>query len=95
MGGAESTRFEFRYGHATRVVEDSGNHMQWVYGGMPDSITVRDGKRLVVCDEPKAIIKSWADSMEANDDDFHHKGYMGIWSDGTHFWVDGGGVVQP
>lgn len=88
------TVFEFRFGHATRFVDDPGNHMQWVYGQLPDSITVENGLRRIVYNEPKAIIKSWADSIDAQDDTLKHKGYMGIWSKGTNFTVDQDGVVQ-
>lgn len=86
--------FEFRFGHATRFVDDPGNHMQWVYGGLPDSITVQNGVRKIVYYKPNAIIKSWGDSMEAQDDYFRHKGYMGVWSTNTHFVVDQNGVIQ-
>lgn len=68
--------------------------MQWVYGELPDFITVADGKRLVVYNEPKAIIKSWGDSMDVQDDSLKHKGYMGIWDEGTHFIIDSSGEVQ-
>ena len=88
------TEFEFRYGHATRFVDDPGNHMQWVYGQLPDSITVENGVRKVVYIEPKAIVKSWSDSMDVQDGTLKHKGYMGIWSTGTHFSVDSNGEIQ-
>ena len=88
------TRFEFRFGAVHRIVEDPGNHMQWVFGEFPDSITVTDGVRLIVYDEPKAIIKSWGDSMDAQHSSLKHKGYMGIWSEGKSFSVDSNGVVQ-
>jgi hypothetical protein len=88
------TVFEFRYGHATRYVDDPGNQMQWVYGALPDSITVENGIRKIVYNEPKAIIKSSNDSMDAQIDKLKHKGYMGIWSDGTDFFVDKQGVVH-
>ena len=90
----QRTRFEFRFGTAHRVVDDPGNHMQWVYGGMPDSISVENGTRVIVYNEPKAINKSWNDSMEGQTDAFHHKGYMGVWSDETHYEIDKNGVVQ-
>jgi hypothetical protein len=89
-----STRFEFRYGHALRVVDDPGNHMQWVYGGMPDSITVKNGQRLIVYKEPRAVIKSRQDSMDVQNETLKHKGYMGVWSKGTHFFVDDDGVIH-
>lgn len=90
----KTTEFEFRFGHATRYVHDPGNHMQWVYGELPDFITVQNGVRQIVYNEPKAIIKSWGDSMDAQSDSLKHKGYMGIWSTGTHFDVDSQGVIQ-
>jgi hypothetical protein len=68
--------------------------MQWVYGGPPDSITVENGVRLIVYDEPKAVIKSWNDSMDVQDDSLKHKGYMGIWDEGTRFDVDSSGVIH-
>lgn len=90
----KATRIEFRFGHATRVVEDPENHMQWIYGEMPDSIAVTDGIRLIVYNEPKAIMKSWGDSMDAQQNSLKHKGWMGIWSNGDHFVIDSNGVVH-
>jgi hypothetical protein len=90
----KTTEFEFRFGHATRYVHDPGNHMQWVYGELPDSITVQNGVRQIVYNEPKAIIKSWRDSMDVQNGSLKHKGYMGIWSTGIHFDVDSHGVIQ-
>jgi hypothetical protein len=90
----KTTRFEFRYGKATRVVDDPENHMQRVYGGMPDSITVTDGIRLIVYNEPKAVIKSRSDSMDVMNDSLKHGGYMGMSSTGTNFVVDHNGVIQ-
>ncbi len=49
----------FRYGYATRFVDDPHNKMQWVFGALPDSITVDDaGLRLIVYNSHNAIIKS-------------------------------------
>ena len=42
------TRFEFRYGNQHRVVEDPSNRMRWVFGELPDEISVVDGIRLIV-----------------------------------------------
>ncbi|MCE9607670.1 MAG: hypothetical protein K8U03_22510 [Planctomycetia bacterium] len=89
-----STRFEFRFGHKMRIVDDPGNHMQWVYGEMPRLITVADGIRLIIYDEPGAIIKSSQDSMEVDEHFLRHKGYMGVWSNETRFLVDTAGMVQ-
>ena len=90
-----ATKFEFRYGPATRFVSDPHNMMQWVYGELPDSIEVdKKGLRLVVYNSHDAIIKSWGDSMEAYPDSFFHKGYMGIWDDGVVFNIDSDGVVR-
>lgn len=89
-----ATKFEFRYGHTTRFVDDPHNQMKWVYGDLPDSVTVTNGVRTIVYDKSSAIIKSSSDSMQADDDSFRHKGYMGIWSKGTHFSVDSSGVIQ-
>ena len=90
----KSTRFEFRYGKATRVVDDPQNQMQRVYGGMPDSITVTDGIRLIVYNEQKAVIHSQRDSMDVFPDSLQHGGYMGMSSTGTNFVVDHKGVIQ-
>ena len=90
----DSTEFEFRFGDATRFVSDPGNHMQWVFGDLPDSITVTNRTRLIVYNEPKAVMKSWGDSMDVQIGSLKHKGYMGIWDNGTHFVVDSDGVVQ-
>ena len=89
-----STRFEFRYGPATRVVDDPGNHLQKVYGGMPDSITVKDGIRLIVYKEQKAVIHSQRDSMDAFPDKLQYGGHMGMSSTATNFVVDQNGVIQ-
>lgn len=89
-----TTRFEFRFGLATRIVEDPHNKMQWVFGGRPDSIAVVNGCRVVVYNTPTGIIKSWGDSMDVQSDSLKHKGYMGIWSYGTQFQIDEHGVVQ-
>jgi len=98
IGGVGSkystTRFEFRYGHATRIVDDPHNRMQWIIGDLPDSITVTDGQRVIVYDHLGAIIKSSGDSMEVQYDSFKHKGWMGVRSDGTYFTIDSQGVVQ-
>ena len=90
----KSTRFEFRYGKATRVVDDPENHMQRVYGKMPDSITVKDGIRLIVYNEQKAVIHSRKDSMDAFPDSLQHGGHMGMSSTATNFVVDHNGVIQ-
>jgi hypothetical protein len=90
----KTTEFEFRFGHATRHVYDPGNHMQWVYGALPDSIIVQNGVRQIVYNEPKAIIKSWGDSLDAQGAYLKHKGYMGNYSNGTHFDVDSAGVIH-
>ncbi|QEG34426.1 hypothetical protein [Bythopirellula goksoeyrii] len=91
-----ATKFEFRYGYATRFVDDPHNKMQWVFGELPDSITVDDsGLRLIVYNSHNAIIKSSIDSMEAYDDSFKHKGYMGIWDDEREsFAVDSSGTIE-
>lgn len=91
-----ATKFEFRYGYATRFVDDQHNKMQWVFGDLPDSITVDDsGLRLIVYNSHNAIIKSWADSMEVYEDSFKHKGYMGIWDHGQEsFVVDSSGTIE-
>ena len=89
-----ATRFVFRFGHTTRIVDDPNNHMQWVYGDPPDSITVANGIRTIVYNEPKAIVKSWRDSIDVQQYHLKHKGWMGLFSDGTHFLVDGDGVIQ-
>ena len=89
-----TTRFEFHYGHATRIVEDPHNKMQWVFGDYPDSISVVNGCRIVTCNRPARIFKSRGDSMDVQDDSVKHKGYMGIWSDATQFRIDKYGVVQ-
>jgi hypothetical protein len=91
-----ATKFEFRYGYATRFVDDPHNKMQWVFGALPDSITVDDaGLRLIVYNSHNAIIKSWTDSMEVYDDSFRHKGYMGIWDDEHEsFVVDSSGTIE-
>lgn len=91
----ETTRFEFRFGHCTRVVRDPYNQMQWIIGNLPNSIEVIEGTRIVVYDSPGAIIKSPADSMEVSADTMKYHGYMGIWSDGAAFIVDSEGFVQP
>jgi hypothetical protein len=89
------TRFEFRYGKVTRIVDDPRNQMQWVYGDLPYSISVTNGTRLIVYRQPSAIIKSRKDSMEVFTDSFKHKGYMGISDkEGKHFVVDKNGIVQ-
>ena len=90
-----STRFEFRYGHATRVIDDPENQMQWVYGEMPDSITVTNGTRLIIYNGQKAVIKSRRDSMDAHPDSLQHGGYLGMWSRNINFVVDHDGVIQP
>ena len=89
-----STVFEFRYGHATRFVDDPYNRMQWVLGGLPDSISVSNNQRMIVYNSPKAIIKSWGDAMDVMEDSLKHKGYMGVWDEETHFRVDWRGVIQ-
>ena len=91
-----TTKFEFRYGYATRFVDDPYNKMQWIFGDLPDSITVDDsGVRLIVYNSHRAIIKSWADSMEVYPDSFKHKGYMGIWDDEQeNFVVDSTGTIE-
>lgn len=88
------TRFEFRYGHTTRVVEDPGNHLKVVYGEMPDSITVENGIRIIIYNEHKSVIKSQNDSMDVQDDDVSLRGYMGFSSDASHFVVDEDGYVN-
>jgi hypothetical protein len=90
----DSTTFEFRFGDETRFVADPGNHLQWVFGELPDSIGVDGRNRRIVYNEPKAIIKSRRDSLDVQNDSVKHKGWMGIWDHGTHFFVDADGVVQ-
>ena len=90
----KSTRFEFRYGKATRVVDDPENRMQRLYGKMPDSITVTEGIRLIVYNEQKAVIHSQSDSMDAFPDSLQHGGHRGMSSTGTNFVVDHNGVIQ-
>jgi hypothetical protein len=89
-----STKFEFRYGRKTRHISDPFNQLQWVYGGLPDSITVTNGQRLIVYDEPKAVIKSSKDSVDVQETYTKHKGYMGIFEDGTHYTVDRDGIIK-
>ncbi|EMB15733.1 hypothetical protein RE6C_03535 [Rhodopirellula europaea 6C] len=89
-----STQFEFRFGVATRTVDDQWNRLRYVYGELPDSISVENGRRTIVYDSPKCIIKSTADSIDVQDDTVHHKGYMGIWSDDLHFTVASDGMVH-
>jgi len=91
-----ATKFEFRYGYATRFVDDPHNKMQWIFGDLPDSITVdKSGVRLIVYNSHNAIIKSWTDAMEAYPDSFKHKGYMGIWDDQQEkFAVDSTGTIE-
>ena len=93
-GQYSTTRFEFRFGHAIRAVEDPHNKMQWIFGDAPDSIDVTNGRRLIVYNQPGAIIKSWGDSMDVQNGSLKHKGYMGIWSEGINFQIDKHGVVQ-
>tara|TARA_A100000171_G_scaffold45241_1_gene48754 strand:+ start:261 stop:725 length:465 start_codon:yes stop_codon:yes gene_type:complete len=89
-----ATKYEFRYGAATRTIDDKWNRLRFVYGELPDAITVTDGQRLIVYNSPKCIIKSSADAIDVQDDTVQHKGYMGIWSDDLHFEIDRSGVVQ-
>ena len=88
------TRFEFRYGHATRIVEDPGNHLKLVYGEMPDSIKIENGLRIIIYNEPKSVIKSQKDSIDVQDYEVSLRGYMGIRSGATHFVVDEDGYVN-
>jgi hypothetical protein len=89
------TAFEFRYGHALRTVLDPHNQMQWCYGGLPNSVTVKDKVRHIVFNAPGATIKSRTDSIEVLDDTVHYRGYMGIWSKEAVFLVDRNGAVNP
>ena len=91
-----ATKFEYRYGYATRFVDDPHSKMQWVFGDLPDSISVDDsGLRLIVYNSHNAIIKSWTDSMEVYDDSFRHKGHKGIWDDEQEsFVVDSRGTIE-
>ena len=89
-----TTRFEFNYGHAVRIVDDPHNRMQWVFGNSPELIEVVNGQRRIVYNEHGAIIKSNGDAIDVQNDMLKHKGWMGIWSEGTHFTIDTNGVVQ-
>lgn len=89
-----STRFEFRYGPVTRIVEDPHSKMQWIYGELPDSISVCEGERLVIYNSLGAVIKLRNDSMDVQHDSVQHKGYMGIWTGGSHFVVNEDGVIE-
>lgn len=89
-----STRFEFRYGVETRTVDDNWNRLRYVYGELPDTISVVNGQRLIVYNSPKCIIKSSADSIDVQNDTVQHKGYMGIWSDDSYFTIDCDGIVH-
>lgn len=89
-----ATKYEFRYGAATRTIDDEWSRLRYVYGALPDAITVTDGQRVIVYNSPKCIIKSSADAIDVQNDTVKHKGYMGIWSDDLHFEIDRNGVVQ-
>ena len=89
-----STRFEFRYGPTTRVIEDPENHLRYGYGELPDTISVTDGKRLIVFDSQKAVLKSKTDSVDVHPESVQHKGYMGVWSGQSDYIVDSDGQLQ-
>ena len=89
-----STRFEFRYGSRIRVIEDPENHLRYGYGELPDSISVTEGRRLVVFNSQKAVIKSETDSIDVFPDSVSHKGYMGVSSTGSDYVIDSAGELQ-
>ena len=82
-----STRFEFRYGRETRIVDDPENQLRWVYGEMPNSITVENGIRIIVYDQHHAIIKSEKDSIEVYEDKVKYLGYMGAQAEDTYYVI--------
>ena len=90
-----TTRFEFRYGPHTRVIEDPHNHIKQGYGDLPDSISVSKGKRLIVFKSQKAVLKTTTDSIDVFDEKVSHKGYMGVNSTELEYFIDSSGELQP
>ncbi|MFK7821015.1 MAG: hypothetical protein AB8G99_20030 [Planctomycetaceae bacterium] len=90
----DSTRFEFRYGHSTRIVDDPHNKMQWISGNPASAITMERRTRVVVFTAAGSQISSWADTMSADEESLKYAGYMGIRDAGTRFAIDARGRVR-
>jgi hypothetical protein len=89
-----STRFEYRYGSTLRVIEDPKNNLRYGYGGLPDSISVVDGRRIVVFTSQKAVLRSEVDTVDVHGDNVQHKGYMGVRTMDSNYFVDSKGFLQ-
>ncbi|MEO0408457.1 MAG: hypothetical protein AAF289_14005 [Cyanobacteria bacterium P01_A01_bin.135] len=89
----ELTRFEFRYGRATRVIEDRYDKL-WICGELPDSVSVVDQTRLVVYTSPGAGIKLCRESIGVGLESVSYGGYMGVSSKSTRFFVTSDGTLE-
>jgi hypothetical protein len=89
-----TTRFEFHYGVAPRIIEDPHNQLRFIYGEYPDSITVKNNERIIVFNSPKCALKSWTDSIGVGEYGVHHKGYMGVTDHELEYVIDKEGVLH-
>lgn len=89
-----ATRFEFRYGHRTRLVEDPYNKIEWISGELPDAVSVTEGERVIIYNSPKAVLKSPKDSIDVQPASLSYGGYLGVSSEGVHFVVDSDGFLR-
>ena len=89
-----STRFEFRFGKSTRIVTDPYNKIERSTGKTHKDVYIEEGTRVIVFTSPIARIESGRDTIEVGMDSLHHKGHMGIWSNGILFSIDAEGIVN-
>ena len=89
-----ATQFEFRFGNATRFVDDPHNQMQWCVNRLPDQITVKDSVRTIIHTTGPALYRSWGGSMRITDRFLVHLEPFGAYHETTRFRVDSTGKIH-
>lgn len=89
----QTTHFEFRYGPKTRIITDPHNQLRFGYGAKPDSISVKNGQRLIIFNSHGVVLHTSDDSIDVRNSNVRYKGHMGISTNGSKFEVHSDGYI--
>ena len=87
------TEYIFKLGETQKVyIDDSFNKIERSWGNSPHSIKIENGIREIVFKGP-AILKTNIDSIEPQKENVRLKGYMGVSTKDTSFYVKESGAI--
>jgi len=87
------TEYIFSFGEIRKVyIDDSFNKIERSWGNSPQSIKIENGIREIVFID-SAILKTHIDSIEPRKENVRLKGYLGVSTKDTSFYVTESGVI--